>query len=127
MILWFIIVGVAGGILGGMGMGGGTLLIPLMIAFLNFGQLQAQTINLIAFLPMSIVAIFIHIHNHLVKWKVVVPILIISSVSAIGGAFLISVFDVDVIKKAFGIFLIVLSVFQFGSAVYSKNEPEAKK
>ena len=45
-----ILFGLLGGVIAGMGMGGGTLLIPLLVIFMQFSQLQAQTINLIAFL-----------------------------------------------------------------------------
>ena len=69
MILLEILVGALGGIVGGMGMGGGTLTIPLLTIFLSYEQLQAQGVNLIAFLPMSIIAIVIHIKNKLVDFK----------------------------------------------------------
>ena len=61
--VWYIIAGLLGGVLGGMGMGGGTLLIPILTIFLAFEQKNAQAINLLAFIPMSIVAIIIHIKN----------------------------------------------------------------
>ena len=69
MIFLEILVGVLGGIVGGMGMGGGTLTIPLLTIFLHYQQLRAQGINLIAFLPMSVIALIIHIKNHLVAFK----------------------------------------------------------
>ena len=68
-ILFRIIAGLIGGTVGGMGMGGGTLLIPILTIFLSFAQLQAQGINLIAFIPMSIVAIIVHSKNHLVTFQ----------------------------------------------------------
>ena len=58
-----IIAGILGGIAGGMGMGGGTLTIPILTIFLSVGQLEAQGINLVAFIPMSIVALIIHAKN----------------------------------------------------------------
>ena len=69
MAFWEIVIGVVGGIVGGMGMGGGTLTIPLLTLFLNYKQLQAQGVNLVAFLPMSVVALFIHFKNKLVEFK----------------------------------------------------------
>ena len=66
MIFLEVLAGVIGGIVGGMGMGGGTLTIPILTIFLSYEQLQAQGINLIAFLPMSVVALIIHAKNHLV-------------------------------------------------------------
>ena len=36
MIVWSVVAGVVGGIVAGMGMGGGTLIIPILTIFLNF-------------------------------------------------------------------------------------------
>ena len=69
MIFWEILAGVIGGIVAGMGMGGGTLTIPILTIFLKYEQLRAQGVNLVAFLPMAVVALFIHIKNKLVDFK----------------------------------------------------------
>lgn len=63
--LWYAVAGVLGGVLGGMGMGGGTVLIPLLSIFYAVEQHTAQAVNLIAFIPMAVVAIIIHIKNGL--------------------------------------------------------------
>ena len=55
-IFWFVVAGLVSGVLGGMGMGGGTILIPLLSIFYKIGQHTAQAINLISFIPMAIVA-----------------------------------------------------------------------
>ena len=54
MIILEILAGAIGGIIGGMGMGGGTLLIPLLTIFLGISQKLAQAYNLISFLIMAI-------------------------------------------------------------------------
>ena len=36
--VWYAVAGILGGILGGMGMGGGTVLIPLLTLFYGVGQ-----------------------------------------------------------------------------------------
>ena len=65
--MWYLylIFGILSGVIGGMGMGGGTLLIPLLTIFCGISQIVAQMYNLLAFLPMSIIAIFIHYKNKL--------------------------------------------------------------
>ena len=62
-----VLCGFAGGVLGGMGMGGGTALIPLLTIFLGLPQTVAQGINLISFLPMSLLALSVHFKNGLLK------------------------------------------------------------
>ena len=67
--VYFALAGLAGGLLGGMGMGGGTVLIPLLSIFMNVDQHAAQALNLISFLPMAVVAHVIHFKNGLVNTK----------------------------------------------------------
>ena len=56
----YAIAGISSGIIAGMGMGGGTLLIPILTILLGVEQRISQGINLIVFVPMSIVALIIH-------------------------------------------------------------------
>lgn len=58
-----IITGFLSGIIGGMGIGGGTILIPIMTIFLGFDQKTAQAVNLIYFIPTALTALTIHIKN----------------------------------------------------------------
>ena len=52
-ILYLFLAGLVSGIVGGMGMGGGTLLIPILTIFLDFAQKSAQGINLLFFIIVS--------------------------------------------------------------------------
>ena len=65
--LWYGFAGLVGGLIGGMGMGGGTLLIPLLSIFYSVGQHTAQAVNLVSFIPMAVVTLIIHIKNKLVN------------------------------------------------------------
>lgn len=60
MEVLFIVFGIIGGLLGGMGMGGGTLLIPLLTLGLDVPQQTAQLLNLLTFIPMSAFALIVH-------------------------------------------------------------------
>ena len=99
MIVLEIICGILGGIVGGMGMGGGTLTIPLLTIFLKFKQLQAQGVNLIAFLPMSIIALVIHIKNHLVAYKETWLLALVGCVFSLLGALIANHIDGGILKK----------------------------
>ena len=109
--MWYlyIIFGALAGVIGGMGMGGGTLLIPLLTIFLSVSQLESQGLNLIAFLPMSIIAIIIHIKNKLICIKGVWVVALSGLVVSIGASFLAGLIDDKILGKCFGIFLIILS------------------
>ena len=117
-ILIFIIIGIAGGLIGGMGMGGGTLLIPLLTLFTATDQHLAQAVNLIAFIPMSVVALIIHIKNKLVEFRFV-PITALPAVTASVLASLLSKrVEGDALGMYFGIFLMCLGVYQLVSAIF---------
>jgi len=113
MIFWEIVAGVLGGIVAGMGMGGGTLTIPILTIFLNYKQLRAQGINLIAFLPMSVVALGIHIKNHLVDFKSTWLLAVVGCFFSLGGALIANNISNSILKKFFAVFLIGLGIWQF--------------
>ncbi len=107
--------GIAAGVLGGMGMGGGTILIPLLTIFFNVGQKEAQAINLVAFIPMAIVSLAIHIKNKRVKKEGLLWIIVPAVLTSVGGGFAAQAVNGEVLKRIFGGFLLLLSVVQFFS------------
>ena len=111
--LRFCLSGVLGGVLGGMGMGGGTILIPLITIFLGVNQHMAQGINLLSFVPMAVVALILHIKNGYVKFDKVVYIILAGVVTAILGFFVANLIRGEILKRLFGGFLIFLSILQF--------------
>lgn len=117
----YIVFGVLGGIIGGMGMGGGTLLIPLLTIFLGVEQKIAQGINLLAFLPMAIVALIVHFKNKMVVTKGILWIIIPGIVSCVGFAFLASVLKSEVLRMLFGSYLILIAVYEICCFFTEKN------
>ena len=113
MIFWEIFAGVIGGVVAGMGMGGGTLTIPILTIFLKYEQLRAQGVNLIAFLPMSVVALFIHIKNKLVDFKNTWLLAVVGCLFSLGGALIANHISNSILKKFFAVFLIGLAIWQF--------------
>ena len=68
-ILWYILAGIISGIFAGMGMGGGTFLVPILTIFLGVNQELAQGINLIVFLPMAIMVVIIYSRKKMIDFK----------------------------------------------------------
>ena len=121
MIILEILAGIVGGIVGGMGMGGGTLTIPILTIFLSYKQLQAQGVNLIAFIPMSVIALIIHFKNHLVDFKNTWLLALVGCVFSLGGALIANHLSNIVLKKMFAIFLIGLGIWQIVEMIKNKN------
>ena len=109
----YLFLGFLGGIPAGMGMGGGTVTIPLLVFFGGVEQRIAACANLFSFLPMSGFALHRHAQNKLLKTKglgwLIVPALAVSIVGALVAGKLSSL----LLQKAFGVFLICLAVAGF--------------
>lgn len=127
--LLLIIIGVIGGVIGGMGMGGGTLLIPLLTIFVGVEQHSAQALNLLAFIPMSVVAIAIHIKNKLIDFKQVLPIAIPAVAAGVGSSVLSKLTGARALSRWFGLFLVALGIYQLISAIVAlvKNIREKRR
>ncbi|MCI8344342.1 MAG: sulfite exporter TauE/SafE family protein [Clostridia bacterium] len=113
----YFLCGILGGVLGGMGMGGGTVLIPLLTIFCGVEQGAAQGVNLLSFLPMSLLALTVHAKNGLLKKEGLFYLIAPALLFSVGGSLLAAHLPAVVLKKGFGVFLIVLSFFQFSSAI----------
>ena len=109
---WLILTGVVSGTLGGMGMGGGTLLIPLLTLLFGFNQKVVQGINLISFSVMAVIVIIVHIKNKLVDVKVAILFSVIALCFAVLGAILASIIKISFLKICFGLLLICVAIFE---------------
>ena len=110
---FYVLAGVVSGIFGGLGMGGGTLLIPILTIFLNFDQKLAQGINLISFLVMALFSLYIHHKNGYIITKHIFYITIPGVLFSVLGSFLMSFTSSKFLKIIFGVFLIILSIIEF--------------
>lgn len=111
--LYLMLAGVAGGILAGMGMGGGTLTLPLLVLCLNVGQITAQFANLVAFLPSGAASLMLHVKNGLVKKKNLLFFLVPAIATCVGCSFFAVETSGELLKKLFGGFLVALALFSF--------------
>ena len=115
----YLLVGFASGVLGGMGMGGGTILIPALTILLGVGQHVAQATNVVAFLPMAALVLPAHKKNGLLRtdgvWYLIIPAII----STVLAGILMAALPSDFLRKLFGLFLIGLAVREILSLVNS--------
>ena len=121
--IYFILAGLLGGILAGMGMGGGTLTLPILVLVMNVAQLTAQFANLIAFLPSGTSALFVHVKNGLVRKENLIYMFVASIIACVGRSFFATEANGDLLKKLFGGFLVLVAIVSF----ISKIAKEVKK
>ena len=108
--LFMIIAGVVGGVIGGMGMGGGTLLIPILTIFLDVPQKNAQAINLIAFIPMAVIVTLINIKRKGIDYKSVFLVATPALITSVISALLVKKISSRALSVGFAVFLIILGV-----------------
>ena len=107
-----ILAGLLSGVISGMGIGGGTVLIPALVFFQNIGQHEAQGVNLLYFIPTAAISLWIHIKNKSVNFKIVLPIMISGAFGAVLGAFLAGIIQAKLLKRLFGIFLFAMGLYE---------------
>lgn len=119
MILFLI--GLASGVVSGMGMGGGTILIPALIFLANTPQHIAQSVNLSVFFPTSIVALWIHTKNEHVRYKLAFKIIIAGVVGAFIGSQIAVSMSTHTLRKLFGFFILAMGIYELF------RKPKSKK
>ena len=121
------IIGILSGIVSALGMGGGTILILLLGIFTNLEQHLVQGTNLIVFIPVSIIAILINIKNKKIDYKISFKIIIFGMIGAIIGSILAFKFNNRILKKFFGIFLLIIGFLEICSFKYRLPKKEDNK
>ena len=110
--VWFLLIAIMSGVFAGMGMGGGTFLIPLITLLMGVEQNIAQCINLLVFVPMAIITIIIYAKQKLIDfkswWLVSIPACLVST----AGALLAVNLSGAVLKIIFGSFIAVIGAVQ---------------
>ena len=115
--LVYLLAGLAGGILGGMGMGGGTVLIPILTMFCGVPQHLAQSVNLLSFLPMAAVSLRVHAGNGLLDTKNILWMIVPATLLSALGGILVQGVAAGTLRVGFGAFLCLLSVYQFSTGI----------
>lgn len=110
MILF--IIGLLSGIISGMGIGGGTILIPSLVLFTKLNQKEAQGINLIVFIPVAIIALIVHFKEGNIKIKEAKWIILGGIFGAVIGSLLAVRTKPESLKIYFSIFLLFIGVYE---------------
>lgn len=106
----FFLLGLAIGAIGGMGIGGGTILIPSLTFLTDFKQQTVQGINLISFIPIAIVASITHFRNKNILLKLSFPLVFFGIFGAYIGSKLALTIPSKLLRLYFGIFLLIMGV-----------------
>lgn len=118
----YLVIGFLSGMLGGMGMGGGTLLIPALTVFAGVGQHVAQATNIIAFLPTAALSLKVHKGKGLIEREGVLSLTVPAVLTSIAGGLAAALLPGAVLKKLFGIFLLISAISGAATMVVSRGK-----
>ncbi|MCC5911612.1 MAG: sulfite exporter TauE/SafE family protein [Clostridiaceae bacterium] len=122
--MYIFILGLLAGVIGGMGIGGGTILIPGLIFLTGFKQQTIQSINLLSFIPVAVVALFIHIKNKNILLRLTLPIVLCGLVGAWVGSKLAVNIESSNLRRLFGLFLLIMGIYEL---IYKDKETDKEK
>jgi uncharacterized membrane protein YfcA len=110
--VWYILLGLVAGVLGGMfGIGGGSILIPALVFFAGLTQHQAQGTTLAAMVPpIGLLAAIRYWQAGNVKLSIAACICLGFFVGGLIGADIVQRFPDPALKKSFGVFLLLVSL-----------------
>jgi hypothetical protein len=110
-ILLLIAVGVlAGSVAASLGVGGGIIYVPALVAFFALGQHEAQGTSLALIIPTTLIATFVHARAGRVDWRTSGLL----AVGAVAGGYLGARFaltlDPTLLRKLFGVLVALTAV-----------------
>lgn len=114
------LVGAASGILASMGLGGGFVLVVYLVIFTDTIQKGAQGLNLLVFIPITVLAVVLHIKNKLIDVTTALICSAFGVAAAVGGFYLAQALQDDTLRKLFAVFIIIAGL----KDLFTKTEPQ---
>lgn len=105
-----LLIGCVLGALAGIGVGGGSLLMLWLTLVLHMPYADARMLNLLFFLPCAITATVIRWRDGAVPYQKIWPAIVAGCVSGAVFSFVGQQMDVDIIKKGFGLLLLITGI-----------------
>ena len=99
--------GLGASVISAWGVGGGTLLLLVMTLFLGVDQRTAQGINLLFFLPTAASALVCHAKGGYLDKPTLKAAVPAAVAAALIGAWVSNAVDVEVLRKPFGVYLLL--------------------
>jgi uncharacterized protein len=107
-------IGFASGLAGGLlGIGGGGLMVPLLVAFAGVAQRKAHAVSLGAVVPLALAAAITYGAADEVRLDMALALFAGGAVGAPLGAALLSRADDRMARRAFGVLLLATSAYLF--------------
>lgn len=123
MWLLSLLAGAATGVLSGFGVGGGTLLLLWLTMVDHMDQLRAGGVNLLYFVCCALPALWGHWKNGLIEKKAALWCICAGLPACIAASLLASFLDVVLLRRVFGVFLLVVGFRELRGKESGAEEP----
>ncbi|MCS6896304.1 MAG: sulfite exporter TauE/SafE family protein [Bacteroidia bacterium] len=121
----------AGFISGLVGVGGGTIIIPILVLGLGYSQHEAQGTALMAFaFPIFAAATWNYYRFGRVRWRLAIGMSIALAITSYLAAQWVQSIDSQKLKQIFGVFLVIMAVYVFWKSFHpieAKPAPQSPK
>ena len=108
------------GALSGLGVGSAGLFVLYLTFALQMDQISAQGVNLVFFLLSAGASLLLHIKKRPIPWVVVGLLVVCAIPGSVLGTYLVSVLDRNLIRRLFGVMLVVSG----SMALFRKSKPK---
>lgn len=109
--LKYILIGIAAGVANGLfGSGGGTIAVPAMVFLLDEDEHKAHATALLIILPLTLVSTYFYLSQNYVNWNITWKAMAGGVVGGAIGAFLLNKCPSKILRKIFGIFMILAAI-----------------
>ncbi len=109
--LKYILIGIAAGVANGLfGSGGGTIAVPAMVFLLEEDEHKAHATALLIILPLTLVSTYFYLSHNYVNWNITWKAMAGGVVGGAIGAFLLNKCPSKILRKIFGIFMILAAI-----------------
>ncbi|MCL4534257.1 MAG: sulfite exporter TauE/SafE family protein [Bacteroidetes bacterium] len=108
------VIGITAGLLGGiLGIGGGPILVPLMVLFLDLPQHVAQGVSVAVIVPTATAGVITHYRYGNVVLSMVLSLALAAIIGAWAGVWLAALLEASQLQQIFGLLLLGLSLQTF--------------
>ncbi len=107
-LMWRFVAAMLSGVAGALGIGGGGILIIYLAMIASIGQLEAQGINLLFFLPCGAVALIIHAIKKRIDYKSAFLLMLGGVPGAVLGFIIAGYIGSGWLGKLFAVLLIIM-------------------
>ncbi len=94
-------------LLAGLGVGSAGLFVLFLTLVQGLSQIRAQAANLLLFLFSSAAAMLVYLHRSPPKWGILLLLIPTGLIGALAGAYLADLLPQQLLRRIFGIFLIL--------------------